>query len=698
MRDIAGSEEILADHLQECLTLLEAGETVEEVLRRFPGEADALAPLLLTFRQVKELVDANPPRPYATRGKVRFLEMATATRSAEPSSAPTATWGLDRTLARPAWSQWRLRVRQLLANLRVPSLQWGPVAALLLIVLLVASGTTVALAQRALPGQPLYGVKLWTEHVQLILTRDPETRARLEERQEQERRNEARAVAESKLSVSNLTFSGVAKKMQEGVWRIGDLLVVVPHNLDINIPKGAKVKVIVDAPGDGSLVLKDLSLLPSEEKPEAIPAAVPSSTPTASPTPLSTSTGEPTDTATLPPTAKPRLVFTSTPTPTPTATGTASPTVTPSATSTATATPSLTPTGTPSATATVAPTRPAPNPTPQQVTWEGMVSVCCDRYWTIGGRVVDTEGAAFVDPKHELRIGARARVEALLFSDGHYKAITIAIVAAVSHWEATGVIQSMGGSTWVIQPGGTIHLRNNVIIHGQPAVGDSARVVGEQFADGSVWISEIWIEKAEPIYWSGRLESKGSVWVIQGHAFKVNGQTQIIGSPEVGDWVEVEALEQPEGPPWARRIWKANPPTPRPTRTPTPTATLTKPVATLRPTSTPTAVASATPTEPGPTGTPTPTEAAPTATPTEVVPTNTPTELVPTATPTEVAPTVTPTRPKPTATPTEAAPTATLIPTATETPMPEPTATSTTPSVYVTPKPIITPRPTMIWN
>jgi len=54
----------------------------------------------------------------------------------------------------------------------------------------------------------------------------------------------------------------------------------------------------------------------------------------------------------------------------------------------------------------------------------------------------------------------------------------------------------------------------------------------------------------EPLYritGQGRVEQTGNWWHIAGDTFMVNGHTQVVGNPQVGDWVSYEALIYPDG-------------------------------------------------------------------------------------------------------------------------------------------------------
>ncbi len=68
-------------------------------------------------------------------------------------------------------------------------------------------------------------------------------------------------------------------------------------------------------------------------------------------------------------------------------------------------------------------------------------------------------------------------------------------------------------------------------------------------------------EEEEEVEWKGVLQAiSGSVWVIDGRAVQITGETEIRENPQIGDWVEVRARRQPDGTLVAVRIRREKPP------------------------------------------------------------------------------------------------------------------------------------------
>ncbi len=128
--------------LDECLErILAGGETVEQCLASYPEHAAALEPLLQTALDTKETLEIAPRPEFKERAKYQIL---TELRDIE-----------ERKQRRFSLFGWQP--------------QWAT-AVIAVLVLLMASGGTVAAAGNSMPDQPLYPVKLATERVRLALT------------------------------------------------------------------------------------------------------------------------------------------------------------------------------------------------------------------------------------------------------------------------------------------------------------------------------------------------------------------------------------------------------------------------------------------------------------------------------------------------------------------------------------------------
>ena len=128
------------DILDECLErLLVKGETIEQCLQSYPEQADELEPLLQIALATKKASVIQPRPEFRDKARYQF-------RSALQEIEPKRRYSLF------GWqSRWATAVTVVL-------------------VLVLAGGSTVAAAGNSMPDNPLYSVKLATEQVQLTLT------------------------------------------------------------------------------------------------------------------------------------------------------------------------------------------------------------------------------------------------------------------------------------------------------------------------------------------------------------------------------------------------------------------------------------------------------------------------------------------------------------------------------------------------
>jgi len=126
--------------LNECLEqLLVKGESLEQCLQRYPGQAAELKSLLETALAAREASAIQPRPDFRARASYQFQSALKEMAAGKSRSS----WG------------WFPR--------------WATVVAVVLI-LVLAGGGTVAAAGSSMPDSPLYSVKLATEQVRLTLT------------------------------------------------------------------------------------------------------------------------------------------------------------------------------------------------------------------------------------------------------------------------------------------------------------------------------------------------------------------------------------------------------------------------------------------------------------------------------------------------------------------------------------------------
>jgi hypothetical protein len=611
----------LVQILNQCCELLAAGESVSACLERFPAQAAELAPLLATVTGLRKL------SPVPARAETVALEQRTRfMASAYEASRAVRNRPIGLLAALALW--WRRTSSGLTGILRPRGLPRPmPVGLLAVLVTVILFGTlttgAVTASAVAIPGDPLYPVKTIADRARILLARDPQARLALEGQIADEHLEEIRSVVKLLRRVDRMPLSGMIEEIKPDEWTVSGLHILIPQDADVEgIPLvGAGVSGTVQAPGDGTLVALFLSVEPVPAAamvpdPTAAPTSLPPSTPprpTAVRTATPTATREPTPTEVEPTPSPTELSDTATPTEAPAATRT------PTRVPTKTATPTLRPT----ATWTPTPGEARPYPKKHIIDWVKRIE---GSRWTIGEITTDTDGETewIGDPG----VGSLVEANLLVRPNGSYLALLIKELGGPTTtpepYEFTGVVQSIGGDRWTI--GGTVvRLDEKTQIEPGIQVGDWAEVDAERRSGGETWGKSITKAVLAEGYWWGWVESiNGAVWTIDGRSFKVTGDTQIEGDPGVGDYVEVKALELPDGTTEAISISRVPD-----TATPTDIPTIETPTDTPAP----------------PTETPTDTPAPPTETPTDTP--EPPTETDTPAPPTPEPATSTPETPEP---------------------------------------------------
>lgn len=279
----------LAEAFNNCIDRLAAGQSIEDCLRAYPHLAAALRPM---------------------------LEAGQLTRRAAPDAAEIAR----------SQEQGRARLEAALRTYnppqQKPEYRIGPLTGLarlaagLLLVLGAAAGGLSAAAQDSLPGDALYGLKLFTEQVQLTM-RGPDEGllAGLEERRidEVQRLLAAGRAADVSFRGQVLAITGETPQ----VWLVAGLEVIVedPDAMPRAALTGTRVEVMGSTTADGRLIAHTIQPLEGDEvTPLPVEEASPTAEATSTPAPTATL---PRPTATHTQTARPAASPTPQPTRTP---------------------------------------------------------------------------------------------------------------------------------------------------------------------------------------------------------------------------------------------------------------------------------------------------------------------------------------------------------------------------------------------
>ena len=225
------SRDVLPSVLEECLEHLRNGESLEQVLERYPQFQAELRPLLEAARYARDLgLSASAPRGAMARSRARMLAAAAQRR-------------------RSSFFHFPLHARVSPAIL---------IAVGLILAGLV--GTSIASAQ-ALPGDPLYGLKLATERTRLQLTSNTAARIELLESYDRERAEEVEALSGHRRSIQ-VTFAGPLELTPAGGWTAAGIPLILPPGFPVKSEYQPGVYVLVSGSlqSDGSVLVEEMEL------------------------------------------------------------------------------------------------------------------------------------------------------------------------------------------------------------------------------------------------------------------------------------------------------------------------------------------------------------------------------------------------------------------------------------------------------
>lgn len=241
--------------LEDCLQRLHKGQSLEDCLKIYPRQAEALLPLLRAAVRMQHDPKIQPRLEAIQNGRERMLARAKSKfegRRIERKGSKLAF--------RLAFS--------------------------LFVVLLLGSLFTVNASARSLPGDLLYGVKRGWETVRLDLTINTQSRQSLEYQFLVERRDEIQAMIQ-KGRQGTLELEGVLEAMDNNAWTVSGVKVLLEPQTTIEgvINIGAQLMMQVRVHGNGQVVALKIHFYNKE--------VASTHTPEASSTPALSSTQEP---------------------------------------------------------------------------------------------------------------------------------------------------------------------------------------------------------------------------------------------------------------------------------------------------------------------------------------------------------------------------------------------------------------------
>jgi hypothetical protein len=221
--------------LEECLAQIKAGQSLEDCLAKYPAYAEQLRPLLLMAQHMRAARIA--PRLDAHQlGRERMLAAARQKAHAPPTIILRPVHPLHQ-LARQLSGAGAYRV-----------------ALGLFMALIVSSLLTVTASAGALPGDPLYQVKLAWEDVRLVFALQEQAREEIAGEIQLERRSEIQSMIQQRRT-GEVEFEGELSEIGEKQAKVGDfqLSLSTQTRIENGIQAGQLVRVRLQVLNNGEL-------------------------------------------------------------------------------------------------------------------------------------------------------------------------------------------------------------------------------------------------------------------------------------------------------------------------------------------------------------------------------------------------------------------------------------------------------------
>ncbi|MBN1993507.1 MAG: hypothetical protein JW953_12475 [Anaerolineae bacterium] len=218
--------------LDECISALQAGVSIEDILAEVPDYADELRPLLYA---ATVLADPNPKLvPEERKSALRAMYMQQI--ATLPSLSAPTFW--EKTQAIFRIMQRRLTPTAVLNDL-------ATIIITVLLTLVMAALIVNYLATDAIPGDFLYGAKRFSETVQLSFAPNEGRQTELREKFNQRRLQEIEQLIEQNRAAV-VQFRGILETKGDNLWVVAGHTIFLPPDIEIekNIHEGDTVEII----------------------------------------------------------------------------------------------------------------------------------------------------------------------------------------------------------------------------------------------------------------------------------------------------------------------------------------------------------------------------------------------------------------------------------------------------------------------
>ncbi len=229
---------------EDCLTLLEQGEALDEILQRYPQQAAELRPMLAAAGQLHQEFTAIPvPAAAQNLSRAKFMKAASIAQADQRNSK--AKWLF--------WLPW-ISFRQV----RLSPYMRATVTLVLIFSFIGVFGA-VRVSARAIPGDVLYPVKRAAEQTQLLLAQGPDQKLRLEKSFDAERLNEIQILTSQSKSMTEIDFGGPVESIGSA-WKINGLVIKTDSQtkIDANIAVGDYANVHGTLFADGAVQASEI--------------------------------------------------------------------------------------------------------------------------------------------------------------------------------------------------------------------------------------------------------------------------------------------------------------------------------------------------------------------------------------------------------------------------------------------------------
>ena len=242
--------------LDDCIQAIQAGESLESCLERYPQQAEELLSLLTTAELIGSFSIPIPSDDALEKSRQKMLaELQRKSGFQAVSNSPFSRYTNQLQESLTNFKEMITR-KETQVNLRLRLL----VTVLMVAILVVTFGGVTAVSASALPGDALYSLKTSVQDVQLYLTRNPDARSALEQSIRQSRLNDIRNVLQNGQNVK-VEFSAEITEIGADYIVAGGLVVRFDENTEMaqTLDVGMLVGVEAVTQSDGSLLATEIN-------------------------------------------------------------------------------------------------------------------------------------------------------------------------------------------------------------------------------------------------------------------------------------------------------------------------------------------------------------------------------------------------------------------------------------------------------